>query len=57
MRDAMAESQDQQKQQADTKNRSCIERYQVGDQVLLNAKPTYKCSVRCLQDKVASTLH
>ena len=34
----MAESQDQQKQQADAKNRGCTERYQVGDQVLLNAK-------------------
>ena len=34
----MAEGQDQQKQQADAKNRGCIERYQVGDQVLLNAK-------------------
>ena len=34
----MAEIQDQQKQQADAKNRGCIERYQFGDQVLLNAK-------------------
>ena len=34
----MAESQDQQKQQADANNRGFIERYQVGDQVLLNAK-------------------
>ena len=38
LRDAMADSQDQQKQQADAKNRGCIETYKVGDQVLLNAK-------------------
>ena len=35
VRDAMTESQDHQKQQADAKNIGCIERYQVGDQVLL----------------------
>ena len=34
----MAEIQDQQKQQADAKNRVCIECYKAGDQVLLNAK-------------------
>ena len=37
-RDAMAESQDRQKQHADAKGRGCIESYEVGDQVLLNAK-------------------
>ena len=45
----MAERQDQRKQQADAKNRACIERYQVGDQVLLNAKnlPTNVVSAVC----------
>ena len=38
VRDAMADSQDRQKEQADAKGRSCIESYEVGDQVLLNAK-------------------
>ena len=38
VRDAMAGSQDKQKEQADAKGRSCIESYEVGDQVLLNAK-------------------
>ena len=38
VRDAMASSQDQQKQQADAKGRKCIKSYEVGDQVLLNAK-------------------
>ena len=38
VRDAMAEIQDQQKQQADAKTRVCIECYKAGDQVLLNAK-------------------
>ena len=38
VRDAMADSQDKQKEQADAKGRSCIESYKVGDQVLLNAK-------------------
>ena len=38
VRDAMAESQDKQKETADAKSRGCIERYEVGDQVLLNAK-------------------
>ena len=46
--DAMAGIQDQQKQLADARKRGCIERYKVGDQVLLNAKPTYKGSVRCI---------
>ena len=36
--DAMAESQDRQKETADAKSRGCIESYEVGDQVLLNAK-------------------
>ena len=42
----MAESQDQQKEQADAKSRGCIERYKVGDQVLFNAKnlPTNEVS-------------
>ena len=34
VRDAMADSQDKQKEQADDKVRSCIESYEVGDQVL-----------------------
>ena len=34
----MADSQDKRKEQADAKGRGCIERYKVGDQVLLNAK-------------------
>ena len=38
VRDAMAESQDKQKEHADAKGRSCIDSYEVGDQVLLNAK-------------------
>ena len=38
VRDAMAESQDQQKEQANAKGRRNIEEYKVGDQVLLNAK-------------------
>ena len=38
VRDAMADSQDRQKEQADAKGRGCIESYEVGDQVLLNAK-------------------
>ncbi|CAI5714511.1 unnamed protein product [Hyaloperonospora brassicae] len=38
VRDALADSQDKQKKQADAKGRGCIERYKVGDQVLLNAK-------------------
>ena len=38
VRDAMDESQDIQKEQADEKGRSCINSYKVGDQVLLNAK-------------------
>ena len=38
VRDAMADSQDKQKEQADAKGRGCIESYVVGDQVLLNAK-------------------
>ena len=38
VRDAMDESQGQQKQQADAKNRGCIESYKFGDQVLLHAK-------------------
>ena len=35
--DAMADSHDKQKEQADVKGRSCIESYEVCDQVLLNA--------------------
>ena len=38
VRDAMADSQDKQEEQADAKGRGCIESYAVGDQVLLNAK-------------------
>ena len=38
VRDAMAEIQDKQKEQADVKGRGCIDFYEVGDQVLLNAK-------------------
>ena len=38
VRDAIADSQDKQKEQTDAKCRSCIESYEVGDQVLLNAK-------------------
>ena len=34
----MAGSQDKQKEQADAKGKSCIERYEVGDQVSLDAK-------------------
>ncbi|CAI5730846.1 unnamed protein product [Peronospora farinosa] len=36
--DAMADSQDKQKEYADAKGRCCINDYEVGDQVLLNAK-------------------
>ena len=36
--DALADSQDNQKEQADAKCRGCIERYKVGGQVLPNAK-------------------
>ena len=38
VRYAMAESLDKQKEQADAKGRGCIDSYEVGDQVLLNAK-------------------
>ena len=38
VRDAMADNQDRQKEHTDAKGRSCIERYEVRDQVLLNAK-------------------
>ena len=38
VRDAMADSQDKQKEEADSKGRRFIESYEVGDQVLLNAK-------------------
>ena len=38
VRDKMADSQDKQKEQADAKSRSCVISYEVGDQVLLNAK-------------------
>ena len=38
VRDALADSQDKQKEQADAKGRGCTERYKVGDQFLLNAK-------------------
>lgn len=38
VRDAMAESQDKQKQQADAKGRGCTESCAVGDRVLLNAR-------------------
>jgi len=46
VRDAMAESQDKQKEQADTKGRGNVESYEVGDLVLLNAKnlPTHAVS-------------
>ena len=38
VRDALADSQDKQKKQAHAKGRDCIERYEVRNQVLLNAK-------------------
>ena len=38
MRDAMADRQDKQKEQADATSRSCIESYEVVEQVILNAK-------------------
>ena len=38
VRDAMANIQDKQKEQANDKGRSCIESYEVGNQALLNAK-------------------
>ena len=38
VRDAMADSQYKQKEQADAKGRGCIDSYEVEDQVLLNAK-------------------
>ena len=41
----MADSQERQKEQANAKYRGCIESYKVGDQVLLNAKTFYECSV------------
>ena len=46
MRDVMADSQDRQKENADAKSRGCVDSYEVGDQVLLNAKkiPTNKVS-------------
>ena len=46
MRDALADSQDKQKEKADSKGRSCIKRYEFGDQVLLTAKnlPTNQVS-------------
>ena len=47
VRDEMADSQDKQKDQSNARGRSCIKRYKVGDQVLLNAKnlPTNVASV------------
>ena len=36
--DAMADSQDKQKELADAKLRGCIDSYEVEDQVLLNTK-------------------
>ncbi|KAG3049984.1 hypothetical protein PC122_g23379 [Phytophthora cactorum] len=46
VRDAMAESQDLQKEYADVQGRGNVERFEVGDLVLLNAKilPTYAVS-------------
>jgi hypothetical protein len=46
VRDAMAESQDKQKEQADAKGRGNVESYEVGNLVLLNAKnlPTHAVS-------------
>jgi hypothetical protein len=46
VRDAMAESQDKHKEQADTKSRGNVESYEVGDLMLLNAKnlPTHAVS-------------
>ena len=38
MRDALADIEEKQKEQADAKGRGCIECYKVGDQALLNAK-------------------
>ena len=38
VRDAIDDIQDKQKEQADAKGRGCIDSYEVGDQVLLNAK-------------------
>ena len=38
MRDAMADSQDRHKENADAKGRGCIEIHKIEDQVLLNAK-------------------
>ena len=38
VRDTMADRQDKQNEQADAKFRGCIASYEVGDQVLLNAK-------------------
>ena len=38
MHDASADSKNKQKEEKDTKGRSCIESYEVGNQVLLNAK-------------------
>ena len=38
VRDVMADSQDRQKANADANGRGCIDSYEVGDQVLLNAK-------------------
>ena len=38
MRDALGDSQDNQKEQADDKDRCCIERYNIREQVLLNAQ-------------------
>ena len=38
VRDAMADIQNKQKEQADTEGRGCIDSYEVGDQALLIAK-------------------
>ncbi|CAI5737343.1 unnamed protein product [Peronospora farinosa] len=38
VQDAMADSQDKQKEYADAKGRGCINDYEVGDQVLINVK-------------------
>ena len=49
--DAMADSQDKQKEKDDDKDGSCNESYEAGDQVFKTL------SVCCVKDEAASSLH
>ncbi|GMF53771.1 unnamed protein product [Phytophthora fragariaefolia] len=58
VRDTMAAAQDRQKENTDRHGRANTQVFQVGDQVLLNAKKTaYCCGVRGRQREAASSLH